>query len=92
MTKKGKKRASADVGLMFTAYNLRRIFNILGKEDLVNYLNNFAFALIGVYQQIRLHFIRFKTFNFQSRLNVLIINVPSNLLIFNQNLMKTGSF
>ena len=92
MTKKGKKRASADVGLMFTAYNLRRIFNILGKEDLVNYLNIFAFALIGVYQQIRLHFIRFKTFNFQSRLNVQIVNVPSNLLIFNQNLMKTTAF
>jgi len=29
MTKKGKERASADVGLMFIAYNLRRIINIL---------------------------------------------------------------
>ena len=29
MTKKGKEKASADVGFMFLAYALRRIFNIL---------------------------------------------------------------
>jgi hypothetical protein len=38
MTKKGTGRASADVGLMMTAYNLRRIFNILGVELLREYL------------------------------------------------------
>lgn len=32
MTKKTMKRASADVGLVFTAYNLRRIFNILSQN------------------------------------------------------------
>jgi len=34
MTKNSSKRASADVGLMMTAYNLRRIINILGIERL----------------------------------------------------------
>ncbi len=34
MTKKGKKRASADVGLMMTAYNLRRLINLIGLEGL----------------------------------------------------------
>jgi len=38
MTKKSIKRASADVGLIFTAYNLRRIMNIIGLEKLVAYL------------------------------------------------------
>ncbi len=38
MTKKSTKRASADVGLMMTAYNLRRIINILGAERLREYL------------------------------------------------------
>jgi len=38
ITKKGIERASADAGLMFTAYNLRRIFNILGKNQLKKYL------------------------------------------------------
>ncbi len=37
-TKKSKVRASADVGLMFIAYNLRRIMNILGQELFKNYL------------------------------------------------------
>ena len=40
MTKKGSKRASADVGLMMIAYNLRRIINILGIERLREYLEN----------------------------------------------------
>jgi Transposase DDE domain len=38
ITKKGKDRATADVGLMFLAYNLLRIFNILDFETLQSYL------------------------------------------------------
>jgi len=38
VTKKGITRASADVGLIFTAYNLRRIINILGKNQFKKYL------------------------------------------------------
>lgn len=38
MTKKTKKRASADVGMMFVAYNLRRLINIIGKNDLLKWL------------------------------------------------------
>ena len=40
MTKRSLKRASADVGLMMTAYNLRRIINILGVERLRKYLED----------------------------------------------------
>ena len=38
LTKKGISRASADVGFMFIAYNLRRIGNILTKDQLREYL------------------------------------------------------
>lgn len=38
LTKKGKQRASADAGLMVLAYNLKRMFNILG-NDLRGLLN-----------------------------------------------------
>ncbi|MCC5930769.1 MAG: hypothetical protein JJU28_16110, partial [Cyclobacteriaceae bacterium] len=31
-------RASADVGFMFTAYNLKRIFNLIDKKALKEYL------------------------------------------------------
>lgn len=37
MTKKYKERASADVGLIFCAYNLRRIFNLIDKKKLQSY-------------------------------------------------------
>lgn len=38
MTKKTKARASADVGFMFIAYNLKRIINIIGRRQLIAYL------------------------------------------------------
>lgn len=39
LTKKGMERASSDVGLMFIAYNLRRIMNIVGRQGLKEYLD-----------------------------------------------------
>lgn len=39
MTKKGKERASSDVGFIFIAYNLKRIMNIIGIKDLIEILN-----------------------------------------------------
>lgn len=38
MTKRSKQRAEADVGLMFIAYNLRRLFSIIGKNEFKKYL------------------------------------------------------
>lgn len=38
MTKKTIKRASADVGLIMTAYNLRRLFNTIGIRELMKYI------------------------------------------------------
>ncbi|TFH40249.1 MAG: IS1182 family transposase [ANME-2 cluster archaeon] len=40
MTKKSMNRASADVGLMMTTYNLRRIINILGIDRFKKYLKD----------------------------------------------------
>ena len=47
MTKRGKKRASADVGLMFVAYNLRRIMNILDKNIFKKFLKELGFLFFG---------------------------------------------
>jgi hypothetical protein len=38
ITKRGMARASSDVGLMFTAYNLRRIINIIGFDAFKKYM------------------------------------------------------
>lgn len=42
MTKKSIKHASADVGLIFTAYNLKRIFNLVNLNMLKMYLKRMA--------------------------------------------------
>lgn len=41
-TKKGIKRATADVGLIFVAYNLRRIFNTIDKNTLLKHFKEFT--------------------------------------------------
>jgi len=44
ITKKGIKRAAADVGFMFTAYNLRRLINIIDRNTLVKFLKELGLA------------------------------------------------
>jgi hypothetical protein len=41
LTKKYLERASADIGFMFIAYNLKRIINIMGSEAIKEYLKTF---------------------------------------------------
>lgn len=48
MTKKGKQRASADVGFMFIAYNLRRLFNILDQNELKKFLKELGFLYFKI--------------------------------------------
>ncbi len=55
MTKKSIKRASADVGMMFTVFNLRRLINIIGKNEFKKYLEGLVlsyFAIIDLYRSI----------------------------------------
>jgi hypothetical protein len=47
-TKKGIQHASADVGFMFTAYNLRRLMNIIDK----NLLKKFLKELVSAFSEI----------------------------------------
>jgi len=44
ITKKTIERASADIGLAFIAYNLRRIINIVGIKQFREYLNMLIFS------------------------------------------------
>jgi len=46
-TKKGIKRASADVGLMFTAFNLRRLINIIDKNVFKQFLQELAYLFFA---------------------------------------------
>ena len=49
LTKKGKDRASADVGFMFVAYNLRRLISILEPEIFKKYLSMLILQFIAKY-------------------------------------------
>ena len=55
MTKKSIKHASADVGLIFTAYNLRRIFNLIGKNQLKEYLKGLASMFLNLIGYFKLN-------------------------------------
>jgi hypothetical protein len=52
MTKKTIKHASADVGLIFTSYNLRRLFNLIDQNELKKFLRELDF----LYFILRSHF------------------------------------
>jgi transposase len=62
MTKKTIKHASADVGLIFTAYNLRRIFNLIDPNELKRYLK----ILTPLFWAIKTIFKAFYSFFFYS--------------------------
>ncbi len=53
MTKKGKKRASADVGFMFIAYNMRRMMNILGQDIFKKFLKELVFLLFNFFFPVK---------------------------------------
>jgi transposase len=53
ITKKGIKRASADVGFMFIAYNLRRMMNIIDKNLLTKFLRELAFLFSEILTSVK---------------------------------------
>ena len=52
-TKKGLKHASADVGLMFTAFNLRRLLNIIDKTAFKKFLRELALLFFAYMRFMR---------------------------------------
>ena len=83
MTKKSIKHASADVGLIFTAFNLRRIFNLIDKNMLKEYLG----VLFGFLSLVSKHFKSLYVFVFYfdtiPNLKISVSIVPSNRLYLN---------
>ena len=67
LTKKGMERASSDVGMMFIAYNLRRLMNLIDKNDLKKYLQGLA----------KLHFAK------KAGLDLYICFMPNPIFTFN---------
>lgn len=64
MTKKSIKHAQADVGFIFTAFNLRRIFNIIDQNKFKKYLQVLEFYFFVLRSNFKLFGV---TFIFQNQ-------------------------
>ena len=81
-TKRGIERASADVGLMFTAYNFRRLINIIGIEKLTKYLKVLVFWFLKKLGLDRMKISSFKASAFLSRIIRYFTKPTANQLKF----------
>ena len=91
-TKKGKERASADVGFMFIAYNLRRIKNIIGINALKKYLEVLVLLIYRIYCTIRLKISLLKAIKYLHKILTSYFEGCLNRLKFDQNLLNTEGF
>jgi hypothetical protein len=87
LTKQGKARASADVGFMFIAYNLRRIMNIMGIDAFRNYLKTLAFLFSHLITLVKAKISHFKLSFFSKNYLLYYFYHCSNRLIFDEILM-----
>jgi hypothetical protein len=55
MTKRTLKRAAADVGFIFVAYNFRRILNIVGKKVFQELMKKLAFHFLHLFNPYKLN-------------------------------------
>jgi len=92
LTKKRINRASADVGLMFIAYNIRRIMNIIGENELKKYLKRVAFSFSGKMHHLWLNFSCYNPTKFIKEMIKEILNSHLKRLKFDQLLIKSDSF
>ncbi|NQU80458.1 MAG: transposase, partial [Bacteroidetes bacterium] len=91
-TKKGKESASADVGFMFIAYNIRRIMNIVGKNAFKKYLEVLILSISVIYRLIRFKLIPFKAINFLNKILTTLFERLINRLIFDHYLTEPELF
>jgi len=77
MTKKSIKRASADVGFIFIAYNLKRIMNIIGLDKLISLFALFlsAFSIKALNNNLK------RQYSYFNRTKFIFVK-NSNILIF----------
>lgn len=92
LTKQGKSRASADVGFMFIAYNLRRIMNILGQDVFKNYLKMLVLYFLKIFALFWLNMLNFKRGIFYNKYLSYYYKLSLECFIFEPNLKKCGGF
>ena len=92
MTKKTIQRASADVGFMMTAYNLRRLINIIGMDQFKEYLRMGLSLLLTLFSQKYLNKGFLKAYIFKARIHNAIFEPSIKPLYLTHNLILSGGF
>jgi len=92
LTKKGKARASSDVGLMFIAYNLRRLMNILDREMLKKYLRILVLCFVSIFNFLRLQKLKYNEPKFLPIFLPINLETSLNRLKFEQNFEQNVGF
>ncbi len=87
LTKKSINRAEADVGLIFTAYNLRRLINIIGLKPLMSYLREVLFTILTCIPLISGKTSQFKVFDYWLKITHQFLASSAEKLIFGRNLI-----
>jgi transposase len=92
ITKKGKDRASADVGLMFIAYNLTRIMNIIGQDEFKKYLRVLVLIFSHIWFRIKRMVSYFNDTKYLANFRLIYFAPRSKRLIFDRYIEKNGGF
>jgi len=92
MTKKYIHRASADVGFMMTAYNLRRLINIIGLKQFGEYLKTGLSLFFGIFGLKNLIRAFLKKYYFKKIFPGSILEPALKRLYLNQILNFSGGF
>jgi transposase len=86
LSKKGMARASADVGFIFIAYNLRRIINILGLDAFRKYLKACLLKSCAFFRAIRANLEKNYVLTTSAGIHTKNIKYLINTFIFGNNL------
>ena len=92
MTKKYIHRASADVGLIMSSYNLRRIINTIGIKQLREYFRSIALLFYRIIALIKLNRADLRMSYCGPENPAVIFNLPLEPLYLTQNLIENVGF
>ncbi len=86
------ERASADIGFMLTAYNLRRIINIIGIEQFTEYLKTVVSLIQNIIRLIKLKRANLKVLHFHLEDYRTVFKPVVKRLYLTQKLVTNGGF
>jgi hypothetical protein len=92
ITKRGMARASSDVGFMFTAYNLRRIINIIGFEAFMKHMEALVRLILRLIILLKHQITQNNSYKTIYYFTAVIFDHMIKRVRFDNNLIITGGY